>query len=387
MVMTAFLVVSCGRTGSGAANPSATAFNATTTSGTAETVNIGEDGHLTGATAVFGVPIHNGLLQALDEVKASGYLAGTANLNLETQDDASQVPNAVTIFNHYVQKKYPIVIVDNLTPVYAALTPLANDAKTLVLSPGTNGTGVDTPGYSFRMNDGVGPLKAEGRYLAEKRGAKRVGVIIDGDNAAFAQLAKNLLAGLQAGGVNDWATSLTISARDTDFSSILTNVRQANVDTVAVFLTPPQSGNMLRQMKQFGGFERVTKVGHIGWGTPVSQIAGDAATGAIFAVPWLPGSDAFTTEYARRYNDQPNAYSAFGHDAGWLVAVAVKKIKAANKAVNGTTLRDILPDASTSPDYVSHALIKGLTLAASGAPSSSGSIVTFAADGKVIEVK
>ena len=328
--------------------------------------------------------------QGLAEITASGYLSGVATLHLESQDDATAIPTAVTIFNQYSQKHYPITISSAYTPIAAAIAPLANDTKTLFISVGSGGTGTDDPDYFFRMNDAVGPTKTLAKYLVVQKKAQRIGAIIDGDNAAFPTIGKNVVAGLKDAGVNDFAVSLKISTKDTDFTSILTNLRQAKVDAVVILATPGQAGNILRQMKQFGGFESVAKAGHIGWGKQVADIGGDATTGAIFPLAWVlgtPGSDKFTADYKTKFKDDPTAYSALGHDTAWLLAVAVKKVRAANKKVDGTALKDVLPDAASSKDFLAHALVAGFTLPASGASSYPGVLATFAADGSVVAVK
>lgn len=360
-------------------------------SGSLPTITIGEIANFTGIGAKpWGIPVDRGMQLALAEVESSGYLKGVASLRIESADDTTVVANAVTIFNQFVQKKYPVTVSSVWTPIAAAITPLANQTQTLFISPGSGGTGVDDPDYFFRMNDALGPTKTLAKFLVQQKKAVRLGLVLDGANAAFASIGNNMLAGLKEVGVSDWTVVQKIATADTDFSSVLTNLRKANVDAVAILCTPAQSGNILAQMKQFGGFDNVVKAGHFGWGRQVSDVAGAAATGALFTQPWaldVTRPDKFTAAYKARYSEDPTAYSALGHDTTWLIAVAVKMVRSSGKPVTGTTLKDVLVSAASSKDFQSWALIQGFSLAASGAPSYPGALVTFAADGSVTVVK
>jgi branched-chain amino acid transport system substrate-binding protein len=355
----------------------------------AETVNIGELASLTGlGSEPWGIPVDAGLKLALDDIASSGFLK-TENVKfaLKAEDDATEPTKAVTLFNEFTRQATPVVISSAYTPIAAAVSPLATDSKVLFIAVGSGGTGKDDPDYFFRMNDAIGPMETLGKYLVTDKGVKRPVAIIDGDNAAFGPIAANIERGIKAAGLaTGFVDKQTISTKDTDFSSVLTNLRRANPDVVYFSVTPAQSGNILRQMAQFGGFDNVPKAGHIGWSKQVSDVAGPAATGAVFAQPWAPGaagSEKFAAAYTKKYNSAPTAYSALGYDTGWLLATAVKMAKAKGQKIDGTVLKDLLPLAAAAKDYTDHALVKGMALPDTGRPSYPGVLATFAADGSV----
>lgn len=354
----------------------------------AETVTIGQIAHLTGFGAeAFGIPVDCGLNLALDQIASSGYLddVGVA-LDIRTEDDGTEPARAVTLFNGFASDGLEIVINSSVTPVAQAVAPVANDEEILFISVGSGGTGQDDDDYFFRMNDAINPVNAFTEYLVSEVGVERPVAIVDGDNPAFPAIADLTESGLRDAGLEDgFLTRQTISTDDTDFASVLTNLAQQEPDLIFFSAVPAQSGNVIRQMTDAGGFEEVLPAGTIGWGLQLVEIAGDAADGAVFPQAWAPNDadQGFIDAYQEACEDMPNAYSALGHDTGWLLATAIKQLKEQEQEITGTTLRDQLPAASEDAAFQEQALTAELALDASGRPSYPGVVATFTADGQI----
>ena len=78
----------------------------------------------------------------------------------------------------------------------------------------------------------------------------------------------------------------------------------------------------------------------------------------------------------------PTAYGALGYQVGWITVAAI--IEAAqNQAIDGTTVRDALPGASTS-DLVREHGILDLELTQDGTAVSRGVMATFAPGGTMV---
>lgn len=354
------------------------------------TVSIGEIYSATGGNATtFGIPIDQGLTVGLDEIQQSGFLKGVVKAQLSKQDDASQVSTGVTDFNKDVSAHDQIVIEAGYTPIAQAITPIANSTHTLFINVDVSSAGLSAQHqYEYGLDDGVDPTKSMIAYVAKTAHIHRVGLIYDEDNAALVSLAGSYLKDLQADGVaTAWATSQGIQSTDTDFSSVLTNVRNANVQAVVLLVVPPQAGNLLLQMQQDGGFSKVTKIGHLGWSTQVSTIAGrTAAAGAIFNQPWAigsPGSASFRAQYLKAYDREPSAYAALGHDAAWLVAVAIKQLVIAGKTVTGTSVSEQLRKAAVSQAFRSHALIAKFQMGNNHVAVYPGVVTVFGPKGNI----
>lgn len=359
-----------------------------------QTVVIGQIAHLTGVGAdPFGIPVDRGLQLGVQLVAESGYMDDVGvTLELRTEDDGTEATRAVTILNDYLRDEIPIAISSSFTPIATTLLPIANDEEVLLISVGSGGTGTDEEDYFFRMNDTITPVESVGEYLASEEGVQTPVAIIDGENAAFPPFAEAVERGLAAGGVDGgFAATETVSSDDTDFSSILTNLAQVQPDAVHIAATPAVVGNVIAQMRQVGGFEGAATAGGSGGGEQVFAVAGDAAVGTYFGQAWAEPVEAgddldstFAAAYEEAYDASPTAFSALGHDAAWLLAVAIKQVVEAGEEVTGTAVRDALVDAATSQDYLDQALVDDFTIDATGRPTYPGVVATVDEEGRVV---
>lgn len=350
-----------------------------------QTVTVGYAANLTGAGESYGVPFNNGLKLALADIKSSGAMkSSNVTIQLDTQDAGSLTATAVTLYNKFSQAKDPIVISDSLSPIGKAIAPLANSDKVVFISGG----GSELPnsdGYAFHLADLGTPMKTLGSKM-QSGGSKAVAAIVDGDNPSFPTLTTSAETAFKAAGGSAFVATQKISSKDSDFSSVLTNLRQANPDTIFISALPEQSGNIIRQIRQFGGLDKVKIVGTVSWGPQVYDVGKGAAVGAVFASIWAPGSSssaAFEKAYQAAYKTTPVAYSALGYETGWLLAATFNKIVAGGAKVTSAAVKDGLPTASTADLVQSHGVIPGFALAATGAATYPGALSVFSADGTI----
>lgn len=348
-----------------------------------QTVTVGQIAHLSGAGEMsWGKPVDQGMRLALTEIEESGYLeeVGLA-LEFETEDDASDPTQAATIYRDFVGQNFPIIVSSALTPVASVLAPMANEDQVPYIAVGSGGTGDDAADYFFRMLDVKGTMTTLGEYLAEEAGDAGVGLILDKDNAAFGPISKLAEAGLPDG----FKVTETVSAQDSDFSTVLTNLQREGLGAILLAVAPSQAGNILRQMEEGGGFEDVIKAGHLGWTTEVSSVAEGAAEDAVFALPWAegPGDEEFVSTFEDEYGAAPTAYAALGHDTGWLIAVALRRAVEAGDDLSGEALRDALAAAASDADFADHNVVDDFSLTEEEIPSYEGTLVRFDADGAI----
>jgi branched-chain amino acid transport system substrate-binding protein len=352
-------------------------------------VTIGFMASLTGdAAAAYGVPYSQGLKLGLQEVASSGYLSSSKiDIKLDTTDVASQVPNAVTAFNKFAQAGDPITISDSQSPIGLAVAPLANAKKIAFLS-GAGSVLPNSGGYAFHLVDLVTPMETLGKRMVAD-GVKRVAVIQDGDNPAFKTLADAMTKGMESAGGSAPVDTETISETTTDLSSVLTNIKSKSPDAVLISALPQQSGNVAAQLKQSGGFDSTKLYGAIAWGDQTYEIAKKTVVGALFTQEWAPGlqnSQAFESAWKKAYHTEPIAYSALGYQSAWLLAIAIKQA-AANGTVDGSTVRDNIPSASTSADMKAHGVMPEFAVAKDGATTYTGTLTTFNDSGQIVAVK
>jgi ABC-type branched-subunit amino acid transport system substrate-binding protein len=166
----------------------------------------------------------------------------------------------------------------------------------------------------------------------------------------------------------------------------MTKLESSGADGVFVSLLSEGSGTVLRQMEQYGGLEKVAKLGTIAWSGQVYEVAQEAAIGSIFALPWAPGlasSADFEEAYREAYDATPNAYSAIGYQTAWLIAAAAVEAQEGG-GVSSEALKDAIPSASESDVVAEHGVIEGFSLDTAGDPTYPGTVATFPYDGSIV---
>nr|WP_028652735.1 ABC transporter substrate-binding protein [Nocardioides halotolerans] len=340
--------------------------------------------NLTGAGAPYGVPFKNGLDLALKDSAGDLKDAADVSIKIDSKDTTSVEANAVTLCNQYAQKKYPAIISDSLTPIAAAVTPCATQNKMLFVS-GSGGEVPNEEGYEFRLTDVSTVMVTLAKHIVST-GHQKVAVIVDRDNPALVSTADITEQALKDDGVDGFVAREDVSGTDTDFSSVLTNIRDADPDAILIITLAEQSGAIVRQIAQFGGFDGVLLSGSHAWGPQVFEVAGDAAVGSIYGALWSPGeasSAAFVEEYKKEYDSDPVAFSALGYETGWLLAASIRAVLADGGEVTGEALRDAMADAVDSDWLKDHGPVQGLHFEDGGAARYPGTVVEFGAGGEV----
>lgn len=347
-----------------------------------QTVQIGHLANLTGPAASLGVPYKKGIDLCVDEINESGFVEGVA-FEVLTEDTGSMPTNAVTIFNEFERDGVPVTVSDGISPIALAVGPLANDAEIVFLTGA--GSGSPEEDFEFHLSDIKTQYDELGPYLVEE-GGPRVAAIVGTDNPAFPVLTDNLQAGLQQAG-GELVARESVEAGDTDFSSVLTNVRATNPDVVFISTLGDAAGNILAQMEQVGGFEDVLKTVQSGVSRVVADVAGPAAQGVVLRPAWSPGapnSEDFVAAYKERYDgESPDTNSAFGCHSAWMIATAAKMAIADGVEITGEALRSRLPAASTSTEVEQNGLIPDLAIPAGGKATWPGVLSTFAESGDI----
>jgi branched-chain amino acid transport system substrate-binding protein len=347
--------------------------------GSGGAVKVGLLANLTGdAAPSFGEPFQHGLELALSDAQAELDEAGI-EIEVVTEDAKSEVPSAVTGYNKLRSEDVAVVLQDSQSPLGQAIAPLVNDDEIPMLS-GAGSELENENGYAFRFTDLGTPTMAMGPYLAEKA-AKRIGVVVASDNPSFATLADATEAGLEGG----YASRQEISSADSDFSAVLANLRQDDIDALVLSVLPAQAGNLLLQMEQSGGFEDVEVIGTVATSQETYTVAEGAAAGFVFPQVWAPGAQGggeFEAAYEEEYGETPTAYGALGYQVGWITIAAILDADEQGE-VTGSAIRDALPAASQS-DLVAENGILELKLDAEGSATSTGVIASFDDNGEMV---
>lgn len=353
-------------------------------SGDEQVVQIGHLANLTGAAAALGQPYKQGIDLALEEIESEGFLdeAGVS-LEILTEDTNSTPTNAVTIFNEFEREGVPVTVSDGISPIALAVGPLANESEIVFLNGA--GSGTEEEDFEFHLSDIRTQYEELAPYLVSE-GGPRVAAIVGTDNPALPVLVDNLESAL-AGAGGELVARESVEADDSDFSSVLTNVRETNPDVVFISTLADQAGNVLAQLDRAGGFDDVLKSVQSGVSRVVADVAGPAAQGVVLRPAWSPGapnSEEFVAAYQEAYDGaSPDTNSAFGYHSAWVIATAISMAVEDGEEITGEAIRSRIPDAADSPEVEENGLIPDLVIPADGSATWPGVLSTFNENGDI----
>jgi len=120
-----------------------------------------------------------------------------------------------------------------------------------------------------------------------------------------------------------------VEEKTTDMRPVLLKIRKRGVKVVVSPTYPIEGGNLVRQAREMG--LDLVFFGGDNWDAPeFLRIAGSAAEGVFFVDPAEPSGkrfEEFAKKYKKRYGEKPDVNAAFGYDALYAVAQAMKIAK------------------------------------------------------------
>ena len=137
-------------------------------------------------------------------------------------------------------------------------------------------------------------------------------------------------------------TTETYQTGETDFSTQLTRIKEANPDAIFISALAPEMIKIMIQARQLGIPTDVTLIVPDLTKDEV-EAAGDAAEGAITFTSWTstadtPGNQAFVQNYRAKYGAEPNPWAAQSYAALYILAEAIANAQ----STDATAIRDAL---------------------------------------------
>lgn len=314
-----------------------------------DVIKIGVPLDTSGSAAVAGVGNQElaGVQLAADEINESGFL-GDTRIELVIQDTKADKQEAVAGTTKLIERDEVDMIVGyTLTPSFLAAGPIAQESKVPVITVGLSASGVtDIGDYIFRIYPELTRLfGASDPQFVEAVGAETVAFLYGNDTETtvgqyeFRQEQADEL-GLETVAVQ------TVTAQDTDVRAQLTEIASAEPDVLFLNVNTGQQPGILTQAEELGLLPGGTRViGDVGFGnaTVLEQAAGPLEC-AFFATTWDISSTAGKSEqFVELYGEAqggeaPDAFVAWGYDALWMAATAIKEAG----STEGPALRDAL---------------------------------------------
>ena len=216
--------------------PSGTALAAGPVRGVTDTeIIIGTMTDLSGVTAVQAVNNVNAVRMAFDEANANGGVHGR-KIKYIVEDMQYQVPKAVQAMNKLVNRdNIFFAIVNGGTPMNDAVMPMMFEKNVPNVFPLTAARSMYEPFNRFKFGQFASyydEMRAGVKYFVEQKGRKAICAMYQDSD-----FGRDVLAGAEA---EAQALGLKILARtahaptDTDFTSAVTKLREANCDMVVL---------------------------------------------------------------------------------------------------------------------------------------------------------
>ena len=317
--------------------------------GGGDTIVIGVQGPFTGDYAAEGKGFRQAIELLKEQVNAEGGVLGK-QVEVIYEDDKGQ-PNESTLAAQKLVSRDVIAVIGsyNSTATEAAQQVYA-DAGILHITPSSTATHLTEKGLKnfFRMaflDSAQGQFAAD--LLVDELGAKKVAIIHD--NSTYAKgLAVWTQRFLEQKGAEVIVDA--INPQESDYSAVLTNVKNANPDAIYFTGYFSQAGLLVKQARDLGITVPIA-AGNASNNDEVIKTAGAAAEGFITttepAPADLPYEEArrFVEDYKAKYNEDPvSIWTAMAADCFRVILEAIEKTQSTDPTKLAEYLRNDLED-------------------------------------------
>lgn len=285
-----------------------------------------------GSAALYGTMQKNAAELAIDEINASGKLAGFRLIGIH-QDDAGDRGQAVNIFQRLInQDRVAVILGPTLATSAFAADPIAQKAGVPVIASSNTAPGITDMGdYIFRTSPPEGQVfPGVLAYVKKKTSPKTAAQIYGIDDALMKSAYAVHKKALEAEGIKIIDTE-TFQKGDVDYSAQLTKIKAANPDILVIAGLAEETANIVRQARQLGIPTSTTILGaNAAISTKLAELAGSAAEGFTVGSGWFiqydsPKNKAFVEAYRKKYNSDPDNFAAQAYTSVYIVADAVKR--------------------------------------------------------------
>jgi branched-chain amino acid transport system substrate-binding protein len=221
------------------------------------TIQVGMISPLSGSFAVNGEQARNAALLAVDKINSEGGILGK-NLELIVEDGKCDAAASLNAWKKLTEiNNVNVVLGGHCSTETLTIAPLASSTQTLVLANITSATKIANEGeWLFRHSPPSSYVGVEaGKYVVNTLGHKRIGVISEQKDfpATYSQYfidsAKN--AGATIVYKEEFAPGIT------DFRSILTKVKNSDVDVILVSTQGGSTAGQIAKQLHDLGLEKV----------------------------------------------------------------------------------------------------------------------------------
>ncbi len=331
-VMTASLAAGCNGNNGGSTGGTTASGNTTTTGTTAsgETFKIGGIGPVTGAAAIYGTAVMNGMQIAVDEINAAGGVNGY-QIEYKFEDDTHDAEKAVNAYNSLKDWGMQVLCgTVTTTPCIAVADYTAEDGM-LEITPSASSVDVIVNDNIFQIcftdpNQGT----ASAQYIGQNSLATKVAVIYDSSDVYSSGIEATFVK--EAENQNFEVVSIEAFTADskTDFSTQLQKAQSEGAELVFLPIYYQEASIILKQANDMGYAPTFFGVDGMDGILTVEGFDTSLAEGVILLTPFAADSQdaavqAFVSTYVERFGETPNQFAADGYDAIYAAKAALEQ--------------------------------------------------------------
>lgn len=290
------------------------------------TIKIGAILPMTGSAAQWGIPPQRGALLAIDQINANGGINGK-KLKLITENTQCDPTKGVSSINKLISVNKPVAILGAVcSSVTLAIAPIAERNKIVLISPAsTNPKISDAGNYIFRdipSDELRGKVFAQ--YVYSKGFRKGAILYINNDGGKGNEETFKKFFELKGGKI---LMNQTYMPQAQSVKTQLTKIRGANPEFLMVVSYPQDAVMVLHDISEIK-FNKPLFFQTEALDDPtVLENAGKTADGVTYityAKVNNKTSENFRKAYKKKYNTEPELFSAEAYDAIYLISDALK---------------------------------------------------------------
>lgn len=305
---------------------------------------------LSGSSAPTGLFMKNAMQMAVDEINAKGGVLGR-QLEFDPEDEACDPTQAAAAANKAVSNGAVISVGGYCSGATLPTLPIFSKANIPMIIPAANSQELvnqKLPNVFLINGTGIQQSAAAVKFM-DKDGVKSVALV--DDNTSYSKdIAAQTKKDLESAGGIKVALATSVTAGESDYSSVVHDIMGANPDMVYWTGYYQEGGLIINQLKA-AGFKGKIMVADGSVDASLIEIAGGTNADGVFATmtqtpDTIKGAESWIADYTKKFGSAPGPYSTQSYDAVRLAAEAITqagstdgdKIIAALEAIDGFKL-------------------------------------------------
>ena len=314
--------------------------------GGSDTITIGASLPMTGSVALNGEMILEGIQMAVDECNEAGGIDGK-EVVIDAQDDQAEPNQAASVANMMSADEKIVAIIGSLkSSCTLAAAPIYEEAGVVALSPDSSSPEVTNAGeYIFRIKNSDVVLAQTMAKGAISDGHTKFAILYENNDYGAGVLEQSQIA-IEEAGCEIVCTESILTGEQTDFSSIISKIRESGADAILMGVDYNESGLVMKQMKDAGlDLPRYATDGL--FTDAFIEVGGEAADGTTVLTSFITSDQSenvqnFIKKYQEKYDgEMPSIFQAEGYDCGKIVIEAIE-----NAGTDRKSIRDYMATMS-----------------------------------------